>query len=142
MIAKQVTVMIPNKPGQLSAVSELLGGAAVNVKALTAATRADGAEIHMVVDDADKAVGALKARGLKTSVYDVLAVVAPDHPGGLNAILRPLKDAGINVEYLYPAIGKHGQNAVIIVGGEPIEAAIKALQADYITILGEELFKL
>jgi len=142
MIITQLSVKIPNKPGQLSAVSDLLGDAGVNVKALTAAVHGEGARIHMVVDDPGKARDALELAGYELSEHKVLAVEAPDHPGGLNAILRPLKDAGINVEYLYPGIGKIRGNAVIIVGGDPIEKAVKALERDYITILDSELFGL
>jgi hypothetical protein len=142
MITQQITVKIPNKPGQLSKVSDLLGDASINVKAITTSVHGDGAQVHMVVDDHKKASDLLRGRGYHVQERPVIAVEAPDHPGGLNAILRPLKDANINVEYLYPAIGKLGNKAVIIVGGDPIESAVAALNKHYIAILGEELFRL
>lgn len=142
MIATQITVNIENKPGQLSAVSDALGDDGINVKALTAAIHGKEASIHMVVDDSDRAAETLKSKGYKLSREKVLAVVAPDHPGGLNAVLKPLRLAGINVEYLYPAIGKSGANAVLILGADPIGEAEAALKKEYIEILDEELFDL
>jgi len=142
MIATQLTVKLQNKPGQLSKVSDLLGDSGINVKAITTSVHGDGAQVHMVVDDTKKALDLLRGRGYEILERPVIAVEAPDHPGGLNAILRPLKDANINVEYLYPAIGKLGDKAVIIVGGDPIETAVAALKRHYINILNKELFRL
>jgi hypothetical protein len=142
MIAQQLTVAIPNQPGQLSKVSELLGDTGINVKAVTAHIMGEGAQIHMVVDDHAKAMEVLKAHKYDARERPVIAVEAPDHPGGLNAILRPLRDAGINVEYLYPAIGKLGDKAVIIVGADPIDDAVKALGRHYINVLDQQLFRL
>ena len=46
----------------------------------------------------------------------MLAVETPDHPGGLNAVLKPLRSAGINVHYLYPHLGRVSDQAIVILG--------------------------
>ena len=66
----------------------------------------------------------------------------PDHPGGLNAVLKPLRDAKINVSYLYPFIGRFHDNAVLILGVDQIEPAIKVLQKNYLKILVKELYQI
>ena len=142
MIITQLSVKLLNRPGELSKLSDILGDEGINIKALTAAVHGADAHIHMVPDDSAKALEVLKGRGYEVAESRVLAVEAPDHPGGLNAILRPLKDAKINVEFLYPVIGKYKKNAVLIVGGEPIEEAIKVLQKHYIKIMDKELYGL
>jgi hypothetical protein len=142
MIVNQISVKLTNRPGELSKISDIMGDEGINIKALTASVHGDNAQIHMVPDDPDKALEILKGRGYDVRVHRVIAVETPDHPGGLNAVLRPLKEAGINIEFLYPAIGKQKKNAVIIVGGEPIEEAIRALARHYIKILDKELYAL
>jgi len=142
MIIDQLSVKMINRPGEMSVVSDLLGDENINVKALSLSVHGPDAHVHLVVDDAKKAADMLRGRGYEVTERQVIAVEAPDHPGGLNAILRPLKQAKINVEYLYPLIGKIKGNAVLIVGAEPIAEAITALQKHYITILDRELYGL
>jgi hypothetical protein len=142
MSVTQISVKLQNRPGELSRISDILGDEGINIKALTASVHGDNAQIHMVPDDPQKAEEVLKSRGFDVHTHQVIAVETPDHPGGLNAVLRPLKDAGINIEFLYPVIGKSHKNAVLIVGGEPIEEAVKALSRHYIKILDKELYAL
>lgn len=139
MTITQLSIKMINRPGELSKVSDIMGDQGINIRAITASVHGEDAQIHLVPDDADKSLEVLKSRGYEVVVRQVLAVETPDHPGGLNAILRPLKEAGINVEFLYPFIGKHEQSAIMIVGGEPISEAVQALEKYYITILGDEL---
>lgn len=142
MILTQLSVKVMNRPGEVSRISDMLGDDGINIKAITASVHGEDAQIHLVPDDADKALEVIQSGNYEVEVHKVLAVETPDHPGGLNAILRPLKDAGINVEFLYPLIGKIRGNAVMIVGAEPIEEAEKALIEHYITILDEEIYGL
>jgi hypothetical protein len=58
---------------------------------------------------------------------DVLAVETPNHPGGLNAIFKPLKDVSINVNYLYTCLGT-GEKTVLIVGVDKMEEATQVLK--------------
>lgn len=142
MIIDQLSVKIENKPGELSKISDLLGDEGVNLKAAMAAVQGGDAQIHLVADDADKAAEVLTGHGYDVHRHPVVAVETPDHPGGLGAILKPLKLKGINVIFLYPAIGKLNKSAVMIVGAEPIEDAVKALNENYLRILDQELFAL
>jgi len=142
MIIEQLSIKLENKPSQLSKVSDLLGDEGINIRALTASVHGQDARIHLVADDSEKAFEVLTGKGYEIAKVKVIAVETPDHPGGLNAILRPLKARDINVEFLYPLIGKLKGNAVLIVGAEPIEEAVKALQEHYITILDNKLYAL
>ncbi len=139
MKVTQLSVKVENKPGQLSRISDVLGDEGINVRAITAAVHGEDAQIHLVPDDPHKTLDVLKANGFEVREVPVLALETPDHPGGLNALLKPLKEAGVNVEYLYPLIGKYKGNAVMIVGAEPADKAIEALKKAYIKILDKEL---
>jgi hypothetical protein len=140
MIVEQLSVELVNQPGELSKISDLLGDEGVNIHAISSAPMNAKSVVRFVVDNASKAREVLKSKGYQIENTPVIAVETPDHPGGLNAVLRPLKEAGINVEYLYPFIGRFHDNAVLILGAEPIEEAISVLKKHYIHILEKELY--
>jgi hypothetical protein len=74
-------------------------------------------------------------------VTEVLAVEAPDHPGGLNAVLKPLKEMKINVNYLYTCL-RTGENTVLIMGVDRLEEANQVLQKNWVHMYDEELYTL
>jgi ACT domain-containing protein len=92
MPVKQISVSLENVPGKLSEVSDYLGDNGINIIALMIADTADISAVRFVPSDVEKAVNVLRTHGYSVKVTEVLAVEAPNHPGGLNAVLKPLKD--------------------------------------------------
>ncbi|MBI5442184.1 MAG: ACT domain-containing protein [Deltaproteobacteria bacterium] len=131
----QLSVRLKDRPGELSKLSDLMGANGVNIRAFTASVHGDDSQFHMVVDEVEKAKDALRARGYDVHEHAVVVVEAPDHPGGLNAILKPLKEDGVNVSFLYPMIGRDQDDAVLILGPDDAERAARALRRNYIKIL-------
>lgn len=140
MFIKQISIVLDNVPGAMSHVSEILGRERVNIRAISVADTSDISTVRFVVDDPVKAVNILKGNGFSTKETDVLAVETPDHPGGLNAVLKPLKAANINVHYLYPHLGRVGGQAVVILGVDRLEEAQKVLQENWVKTLGKEVY--
>jgi hypothetical protein len=140
MFIKQISIVLDNVPGTMSHVSEILGREGVNIRAISVADTSDISTVRFVVDDPVKALNILKANGFSTKETDVLAVETPDHPGGLNAVLKPLKTANINVHYLYPHLGRVGGQAVVILGVDNLEEAQKVLQQNWVKTLGKEAY--
>jgi hypothetical protein len=140
MFIKQISIVLDNVPGAMSHVSEILGRESVNIRAISVADTSDISTVRFVVDDPVKALNILKANGFSTKETDVLAVETPDHPGGLNAVLKPLKTANINVHYLYPHLGRVGGQAVVILGVDNLEEAQKVLQQNWVKTLGKEAY--
>jgi hypothetical protein len=140
MFIKQISIVLDNVPGAMSHVSEILGREGVNIRAISVADTSDISTVRFVVDDPVKALNILKANGFSTKETDVIAVETPDHPGGLNAVLKPLKTANINVHYLYPHLGRVGGQAVVILGVDNLEEAQKVLQQNWVKTLGKEAY--
>lgn len=137
MQVEQISVFLENKSGRLSEVTAILTEAGVNIRALALADTSDFGVLRLIVDDKDKAVGALKDNGFTVGKTEVLAVEVEDRPGGLNAILEILKANKINVEYMYAYVRHTGKNAVMIFRFDNIAAAIETLSARGIAILNE-----
>ena len=142
MVITQISVILDNVPGALSNISEILGREGVNIRAISVADTSDMSTVRFIVDDPVKALNILKARGFRTKETDVLAVETPDHPGGMNAVLKPLKDAGINVHYLYPHLGRASGQAICILGVDRTEDAQKVLQQNWVHMLGKEVYNI
>jgi len=142
MVIKQLSVSLENVPGALSKLSELLGREGVNIRAISVADTSDISTVRFVVDDPERAKNIMRANGYSPKETDVLAVETPDHPGGLNAVLIPLKNAGINVHYLYPYLGRIGNNAIVILGVDKTEEAQKVLQQNWVHTLGKEAYNI
>ncbi len=140
MVIRQLSVSIDNVPGTFSNISELLGREGVNIRAISVADTSDISTVRFVVDDPEKAKNILIGRGYSPRETDVLAVEIPDHPGATNAVLKPLKAAGINVHYLYPHLGRISNNAIIILGVDKTEEAQKVLAENYVKTLGREVY--
>jgi hypothetical protein len=142
MLIKQISIVLDNTPGAMSHVSELLGREGVNIRAISVADTSDISTVRFVVDDPVKALNILQTNKFSTKETDVLAVETPDHPGGLNAVLKPLKEAGVNVHYLYPHLGRIGGQAIVILGTDKIEKAQKVLKQNWIRTLGKEAYNI
>ena len=141
MPVRQIAVSLENVPGKLSEVSDYLGENGINIIALSVADTADISAIRFVANDPEKAVNVLRSHNYSIKVTDVLAVEAPNHPGGLNAILKPLKDVSINVNYLYTCLGT-GEKTVLIMGVDRMTEATQVLKKNWVHMYDEELYTL
>jgi len=139
---KQISVVLKNVPGTLAEMSEFLGKEGINIRAISVADTSEVSTVRFVVDDTPKALNILKSHGYTVYETDVLAVETPDHPGGLTAVVKPLKEAHINVLYLYPYLGRASDQAIVILGVDKIKEAEKVLKRNWVHILGKEVYSL
>src|SRR5438046_7549829 len=85
-MSTELTIKVPNKAGQLAAISSALGEAGVNIAALSGSTLAGKGLVHIVVADKDaaKARRALKKASLRVATDRKLVEVRmADKPGTL-----------------------------------------------------------
>lgn len=142
MAVKQLAVNMENTPGKLSIVSDILGKEGINIGAISIAESTDSSIVRIICTEPDKAFQVLKGKGFTVRVREVLAVQTPDHPGGLNAILKPLAQAGINVDYVYSYLKRISDDAILIFGVPDIPKAVDVLKENWIQILDEEIYSL
>lgn len=143
MCVKQISVSLSNEPGQFLAVSENLGVEGINIRAISVADTADVSTVRFVTDDPERTLMVLKSHNYSVKEKDVLAVEVPDHPGGLQAILKPLKGAGINVHYLYTFLGRSASGqAIVIIGVDRTNDALEVFKKNWVKTFGEEIYSL
>jgi hypothetical protein len=143
MCVKQVSISLDNTPGRFLAVSEYLGAEGINIRAISVADTSDISTVRFVTDNPDKTVNVLKSHGYAVKETDVLAVEVPDHPGGLKAVLKPLRDATINVTYLYPFLGRgESGQPIVILGVDKTKEAVDVLQKNWVHTFDKEIYAL
>jgi hypothetical protein len=135
---KQISVFVENKKGRLARITDILGNAGIDLIALSIADTTNFGVMRCIVSDPDNTLQLLKQSGFTASTTEVIVAEVPDKPGGLASVLKTLDAAGISVEYMYSFVRTHGQNALILFRVEDVEAAVKALNAGGIKLLGEE----
>jgi len=135
MEVAQVSVFLENRSGGLADVVEVLARNGMDIKALSLADMADFGILRLIVGDAEGAKKLLKDAGFTAEKTKVVAVKVPDRPGGLSDTLQALKRQGINVEYMYSAIRRSGDQAIIILRVDEIGRALEALREAKVAVV-------
>lgn len=137
MFVKQLSVFIENREGRLEQVTEVLKKENVNIVSLSLADTSEYGMLRMIVNDPEKAKKVLKENGFSAMLTDVIAVRLPHEVGMLQKLLNVLYSAEINIEYMY-ALATGKDNASMIVKTSDGEKALKALEADGMTVYKAE----
>lgn len=137
MNVTQVSVFVENKPGHLQNVLKILGEENINIITLTIAETSDFGILRLIVNDPDKAVGALKKQSITCSTTDVLALEIDDTPGSLYKAIETFAKMNLNIEYMYAFTEKRQDKAVMIFRFDDIEAAKKALNEEGYNIVSK-----
>jgi len=128
MITYQISIFAENKPGRLAAVTQVLAKKKINIRATTIATSDTFGVINLIVDDPQRAKAALTKAGMTVTLSQVLAVVIPDQPGGLDKLTQLLFAEGININNAYGFVLEGSRKAVFVVSVDQIEKAERILE--------------
>lgn len=126
-MAKELTVSMPNKPGQLATLADTLGKAGVNIQSIAATTAGGKGVIRFVPSDPAKARRALKAAKIRISgEREVLEVRLAHKPGTLARVAKRLAKRKVNIDSFY-LLAATKKSATAAVGVKDLRAAKKAL---------------
>ncbi len=142
MAVKQISVQLDNVPGSLTRLVDILDKEGINTKAIAAASIEADSTVRLVVNDPDKAVSVLESFNFDYEVTPVLAVEVPCHPGGMNAVVKPLSQGDVNIHYIYTTIERLGKETILILGVNDIDEATRILKEHWITFVGDKVYTL
>ncbi|HEX3239402.1 MAG TPA: ACT domain-containing protein [Solirubrobacterales bacterium] len=121
---KDLTVIMDDQPGKLADLGQATGKAGVNIAGLCAMVGDGKGFIHILVDDADTARGALEEAGIAIAdEREAVVVDLHDKPGAMGEVARDLAEAGVNIDVAYTIFT--GVRLVILT--EDVQAARQAL---------------
>jgi hypothetical protein len=101
MSLRQLSVFLPNQPGQLANFFELLMKNKIYIRSLTVAETEDYGLLLLLVDQFENCVELLEEKEILYSISEVVAVRLSDNIGQLYEIAKTLGSNNINIEYLY-----------------------------------------
>lgn len=118
----EVRVFVENKPGKLSQVSDVLGGAGIDIVNLELADDGQFGVFKILTSEPDKAKEALTGAGMTAAFSKVAVIEIADQPGGLVKLADALRDANIGLSDAYGCILERGKRAIFVVKGDNLEA--------------------
>lgn len=139
MAVSQLSIFAENKRGGLVELTSLLAQSGVDLRALSLADAQDYGIVRVIVSDIEHACEALKDKGIVYSVTNVLAVALDDRPGSLARAMQALSDGGINLEYMYAFLSRHGYACAIIRVSDNESAEALLTQAGFTLLTQQEL---
>jgi hypothetical protein len=120
MIRTELTLRLPNSPGSLASICQLLADERVTIIAMTLNV---GGHLHLIVDNPLRAAGALRDGHHSVTERDVVFVSTPQGPGGLAPVLALVRNAGVNIEYAYGGGGEGTATAAVVIGVDDAQRA-------------------
>ncbi len=142
MAVKQISVLLGNVPGSFAKLSHILDLEDISTKAVSAASTTGSSMVRLVVNDPDRAAALLSSYNFNFEITPVLAAEVPLHTGGMNAILKPLSNADINIHYLYTTINRIGKETILILGVDKLEDAKEVLEQNWIHLIDGEIYSI
>lgn len=133
MKVAQLSVFIENKAGRVSEVTELLGGAGINIRGFAVSDTAEYGILRLVVDRPDDAQTVLRDAGFTVKVSDVICIDLPDQPGGLAGVLKVVADAGVNIEYVYSLVATY-----VVLNVADVDRAVRLLSDQPVRLVSQE----
>ena len=122
-MAKDLTVILEDRPGTLADMGEALGKAGINIDGWCGVPSEGRGVIHILVDDSSGARSALEGAGIEVAEErDVLVLDVEDRPGAFGEIARKISSAGVNIDFGYLAT-----NTRLVLGAGDVEKAQAAL---------------
>jgi hypothetical protein len=113
-IKKELSVVLPNRPGTLGDLTAALARAKVNLLGVDASGGFEYNIVRFVPDNPRKAKAVIKRYGLDVGETDVVCVPVKDEAGALAEIAGKLGRARINIDYLYGTGGKQSAEAWLV----------------------------
>jgi len=122
-MAKDLTVVLEDRPGTLADMGEALGKAGINIDGLCGFPCQGKGVIHILVEDAAAARRALQEKDLEVrDERQVLVLEIQDRPGAFGDVTRRIANAGVNIDLAYPATKNR-----LVIGADDLDKARAAV---------------
>ena len=134
---KQVSVFMENRKGRLEKVTAILKDNDINIASISLADTSEYGLLRLIVSDPDKAQKVLKENGFSAMLTEVTAVRIPHRNGKLSELLKLLREADLNVEYMY-ALSTEKDRGAMIMKTSDIPKGEETLKAGGMEVMEED----
>jgi hypothetical protein len=140
MKLKQIVVSIENAPGRLFEVTDALGKAGINLRALNLVDTGAFGQLRLLVSNVAAARRILMEMQIPAYVNEVVAAEIDDKPGSLARLLQPLTQANVTVVFMYAYITFASGKAIMIFRFTDNDKAVDILRENGVRLLDAEAF--
>jgi len=116
----EITLKLPNSPGELERVFQRLTDEKVGIKAFLLDSTGT---LRLTVDNPLRAAGILTTHEYLIEKREVLIVQIPNEVGALHTATRFVSSSGVNVEYAYGSSSDPGRIAAVVIAVDDIDRA-------------------
>ncbi len=118
----QLDVEVPDQPGELAKVLDLLATEKVNIDAMCANSGDGRSYVSLITDQPVKARQSLRKAGYTCTQRTVIVISLPDGPGALAAVVRKLSGAGVDIKSVVP-LESVGNRVQLAIGADDVQKA-------------------
>lgn len=111
-MANKFVVVVPNQPGILRRLTQLLSQEGVNIDSLLMETSAEVASFRFLLEKENGLRRTLENEGFHVVDDKVFRLDLPNRPGEIDQLTRKLAEQGIAIRYLYGT--SHGQTTKVV----------------------------
>jgi histidine decarboxylase len=126
-VMHQISLYVPDTPGVISDVAELLAGSGINIESMDAETIGDSGVLIITVDRYHEAIEVLKGTKYRLVPDDAILVKLDDRPGSLAQLARRLEAAGINIHSLR-MVNNHEGYAIASVCTDDLKKTVELVE--------------
>jgi hypothetical protein len=121
----QLTVRCENRPGTLASIAKVMGDANVNILGFLLTTSGAKGYVKVIVDDVEKAKGALEDEGLSFAEQAVLHAKLANVPGALGRFAGKLAAKKINILSGYQTVEKDSKKVSVVLEVSNVDRALR-----------------
>lgn len=101
---EQISIFLNNKPGNLYEILTYLDEKEINLLSLNISETDKYGIIRIIVEDAKKVLGLLKAKNYLASINEIFVVAVSHNFGSLKSLIEMIAKEGINIDYMYSMV--------------------------------------
>lgn len=129
----QVSVFTQSQPGHLLRILNILAEEELNVRGFSCSDSGDFGIARFVLDEPQKALDILKAKGFAAAMTEILVFELHDTPGELESVVSLLANDGLNIVYSYSLI-----STCVAIRVKEVDRAKKLLQDNGVALVTQE----
>jgi hypothetical protein len=127
-IKTELSIVLPNKPGQLAGVTSALAKAKVDLLALDVSAGLEFSTVRLLPENAAHTKVVLRWKGYDVHEARVLCTNVKDEMGALARVAGILGRNKINIDYIYVTSGRKGGEALLVIHCSDLNKAARLLE--------------
>ncbi len=141
MTIQELSLRLPNRPGELARVLRHLAEERINLAAISVDSSEREGHVRLVVSDPPRAARRLRAARYAVDARDLLTLALEDRPGSLLAALAALGKGRVNILSIAILVAREGSRVLVAVGVNDLAKAERLLARGH-PATGESLHRL